>query len=143
MSRMTLTPPVGLDTRRTAREALDAPHVQAQNQAAAIVAVADELKKLREHMETRFTALTEHVNGAVGTMDGAATGLHQDVANLILRVQTLTTWLQHKFPEFEAEAQATLTQMIADINAQAAQLAAEQETPDANESADAVSVQVE
>lgn len=138
MSRM--TKPVELAPRRTAHEALDNPTLTT---AMAVSAVAEEMKHLRQDMETRWRALETHVNDALGVMDGSVTGLHQDAANLILRVQTLTRWLAARFPEFPAEAETTLTQLIADMNAEAAKRAAEEEMPDAEQSAETVPVQAE
>jgi hypothetical protein len=132
--------PVDLTMARTARTALEASGEAQANSARVLRAVVEDMRQLRHDMETRWQALEAHVNAAVGAMDGSVTGLHQDVANLILRMQTVTAWLQQQFPQFGTEAQAVLTQMIADMNAEAARLAAEQETPDAEPSKDAVPV---
>lgn len=138
MSRM--TNPIDL-TQRSNAEALDATHMHRTSQAAAIVAVADEMRKLRQDMETRWTALETHVNSVVGAMDGSMTGLHQDVANLILRMQTVTRWLAARFPEFPEQAETTLKQLIADMNTEAAKYAQEEETkPDDQSGEDPVSV---
>lgn len=138
MSRM--SPPVELDTRRTTDAALMAPHLNAQNQAAAIVAVADEMRKLRQDMETRWHALETHMDAALGMMDGALTGLHQDTANLILRTQTVTRWLAARFPEFPVEAEQTLKELIATIEAEAAHAAEEETPPNAEPNEDHLSV---
>ncbi len=119
-------------SRMTVERALDAASPTRVNEAAilamsdALQGLAQGMKRMQEEADTRYKASEEHVNGAIGAMDATATGLHQDLANVIVRLQTLTTWLGHKFPEFEAESQAILQGIIADAAAVAE--AAEEET---------------
>lgn len=79
----------------------------------AVQGLAQSLKRMQEEMDTRYHALEGHVNEAVQTMDAVVTGLHQDSANVIVRLQVVCQWLAHHFPEFEGESQALLDDLIA------------------------------
>ncbi len=124
MSRMTIERAV----ERAPQSRLDEATILAMSDS--LQGLAQGMKRMQEEADTRYKASEAHVNGAVGAMDATATGLHQDLANVIVRLQTLTTWLGHKFPGFEAESQTILQGIIADAAAVAAAVAeaAEEET---------------
>lgn len=103
----------------------------ATQQALALVAVSDAVKHLQQEHETRYHALEDRLNGVIQDADALVTGLHQDMANLILRYQALMRWLTKQFPTFDAEVQAELEAVVHET-AETAQLAEAQnkEGPD-------------
>jgi len=121
-------------SRMTAERAL-APEPPHRINEAAILAMSDALqsvaqgmKRMQEEADTRYHALEAHVNETEQAMDAVATGLHQDSANVIMRLQVLTQWLAHTFPAFERESQALLDELVATTQTAAAALFAA--TPD-------------
>ena len=78
-----------------------------------LAGLSDDLKTLRGEMDTRFGEVLAHVNDGLGQADSLITGLHQDVANLILRWQALGRVLGED-PTFGPRMEAAMAQVAAE-----------------------------
>jgi len=90
-------------------------------QAMAVVALSDAIKQLKQEQDTRYHALEDRLNGIIQEADALITGLHQDMANLILRQQAVMRWLVKQFPAFEADVQTEWEHLMQEAAAQVAQ----------------------
>ena len=88
-------------------------NTQTSPDAAALVAVMREMQT----MDQRWTAWRTEIKTRLQEADALITGLHQDNANLILKMQALLRWGQKHWDTFETEIQDEYTALLAEVEA--------------------------
>lgn len=100
-------------SRMTTAHAIEKP--QQSTEAAAIVAVMHEMQAMDHRWVQWRTEMVERLKEA----DALITGLHQDNANLTVRMHAFMRWAQKRWDTFEPEIQAEYTAVLAEIEQEA------------------------
>ena len=96
-------------SRMTTAQALERP--LRSPEAAAIVAVMQEMRKMDQRWAQWRTEMVDRLKEA----DALITGLHQDNANLTVRIHALMRWAHKHWATFDTEIQTEYTALLAEI----------------------------
>lgn len=125
-------------SRMTAPRVVEKP--QPSTEAAAIVAVMHEMQA----MDRRWATWREEMTTNLQKADALITGLHQDNANLMIRLHALMRWAHKHWETFDTEIQAEYDAVLAEIEEKARtampDVTTQEEAADAKPNQDHVSV---
>ncbi len=83
-------------------------------------AVAQMVDQLARHDTERYRAVQDYVNTLAQRMDAALTGLHGDLANVLVRWEAAQRVLQREAPALWTAVEREVSQVVAEIQAAAA-----------------------
>lgn len=82
-------------------------------------AVAEMVDQLARHDTERFQAVQAYINDLAGRMDAALTGLHGDLANVLVRWEAAQRVLQREAPGLWTAVEREIGVVVAEIQAAA------------------------